>query len=337
MFARHSHRRVAWQSRDVAPRVSVVIPAHDAAATIGAAISSALWQSFADLEVVVVDDGSTDATAAIASSYGDPVRVVSQPNGGVAAARNRGIAEAAGELIAFCDADDILFEDHLAALVGLHDGHGGIVTANAWWLLPGGIRRGHVRHKGRFPSPGDQRRAILEQNFLNIMSLFPRRLVDEIGPFDEALARAEDWEFWLRAIFAGHPVTHQHRPLALIRWGTTGLSSGAEAMDEAVREVLRRASTRPDLDDDERAYVERALAGPGARVLSREGDRALRAGGYDEATRLYREAAALCPSERRLVWKARALRIAPRIVGPAVRARQVRSEEAIGLSDDHER
>ncbi|HUH21043.1 MAG TPA: glycosyltransferase, partial [Gaiellaceae bacterium] len=82
-------------------RVSVVIPAFDAQATVGAAISSALWQTYRDLEVVVVDDGSHDSTGAIAAAFPEPVRVVRQENAGVAAARNRAIAEARGELIAF--------------------------------------------------------------------------------------------------------------------------------------------------------------------------------------------------------------------------------------------
>ena len=108
--------------------VSVVIPAFDAERTVGAAISSVLWQTYGDLEVVVVDDGSGDATGAIASSFPEPVRVVRRENGGVAAARNLGIAEARGELIAFCDADDVLLPRHLEALVEVHGRAGGIAT-----------------------------------------------------------------------------------------------------------------------------------------------------------------------------------------------------------------
>ena len=74
-----------------------------------------------------------------------------------------------------------------------------------------------------------------------------------------------------------------------------------------------------------------------ARASSHEGDRALRAGNYREAARAYRDAAGLVPSERMLLWKARVLRPAPRLVGPLVRARQLRIERALGMTEEHVR
>ncbi|HJQ75543.1 MAG TPA: glycosyltransferase [Gaiellaceae bacterium] len=310
-------------------RVSVVVPAFDAEATVGAAVSSVLWQTYRDFEVVVVDDGSGDATGAIASSFPQPVRVVSQENAGVAAARNRGIAEAEGELIAFCDADDVLLPQHLEALVSVYDRQGGIATSNCYWLYPGGIDAARTRYKGRFPEK--QRRAILEQNFVSTMSIFPKTLLEEIGPFDTELQVAEDWDFWLRAIFAGHRVSLQPKPLALYRRGT-GLSIDERRMDEHAAAVLRKALARNDLSSEERAYVKRRLAGPGPAELGRTGDDALRSRDYREAARRYKEAASLAPSEPALVWKARVMRLAPRLAGPLVRARQVRIESRTGAS-----
>jgi glycosyltransferase involved in cell wall biosynthesis len=309
------------------------MPAFNAATTIGAAISSVLWQTYRDLEVVVVDDGSTDSTAEIAGAFGEQVRVVSQENGGVGAARNTGIDAAKGELIAFLDADDVAFADHVAALVGLFDAHGGVVTANAFWLYPAGIDARRTRFKGRFPAAETQRRAILEQNFVSTMSLFRGELVQEIGAFDQTMTHAEDWDFWLRAIYAGHRVTLQPRPLALYRWGSASLSSAYEHMDASVASIFARVQLRDDLSPSERAYVARRLGGEEPRVLSREGDKALRAGRYAEAARLYRRAASMCPSERMLVWKARAISAAPRLIGPRVRARQLRIEQATGFDE----
>ena len=317
--------------------VSVVIPAFEAEATVGAAISSALWQTYRDFEVVVVEDGSRDATGSIAGSFPEPVRVVRQENAGVAAARNRGVAEAQGELIAFCDADDVLLPQHLEALVTVHERRGGIVTSNCYWLFPGGIHPARTRYKGRFPAPERQRHAILEQNFVSTMSLFPKGLVDEIGSFDTELRVAEDWDFWLRAIYAGHSVALQPRPLALYRWGSSGLAADSARMDEHADAVLRKAAARDDLTRDERAYVKRRLAGPGPAELGRQGDEALRAGRYREAARRYREAAALCPSEPALLRKARVLRLAPQLVGPLVRSRQLRIEQAVGFEEGHVR
>jgi hypothetical protein len=320
-------------------RVSVVMPAFNAASTVGAAVSTVLAQTYRDLELVVVDDGSTDATGAIATAHEGPVRIVRQENAGVAAARNRGIAEASGELIAFCDADDLWFDEHLEALVAAYDAAGGkrIATANSYWLFPGGIDSSKVRYRGRFPAPELQRVAILEQNFVNTMSLFPRALVDEIGPFDVERRRAEDWDFWLRAIYAGYRVVLQRRPLALYRWGATGLSSAYEAMDEDIVAILRATAERSDLRDDERAYLARRLAGPEPRELSRRGDDALRGAHYGEAAALLRQAAALVPSERPLVWKARALSLAPPLVGRAFRARQLVRERRLGLDERRRR
>ena len=319
------------------PRVSVVIPAYDAETTVGGAISSALWQTYRDLEVIVVDDGSRDSTGAIAASFPEPVRVVRQENAGVAAARNRGLAEARGELIAFCDADDILLPRHVEALVAVYDGSGGIATSNCYWLFPGGIHPSRTRYKGRFPRPERQRLAILEQNFVSTMSLFPKALAEEVGPFDEGLQVAEDWDFWLRAVYAGHAVALQPEPLALYRWGTTSLSAEPARMDEHAEAVLRNAAARTDLTGEERAYLEKRLGGPGPAQLGRRGDDALRAGRYREAATSYREAAALCPSEPALVWKARVMRLAPRLVGPLVRSRQRRIERAVGFEKGHVR
>src|SRR5205823_10648090 len=131
-----------------------------------------------DFELLVVDDGSTDAAAAIVRAHNGPLDLIQQANGGVGAARNRGIAAASGDLVTFCDADDILFERHLEALVTVFDREQlGLATANSYWLLPGGIDSSKVRYKGRFPRPEEQRLAILQQNFLSTMTLFPRRLI----------------------------------------------------------------------------------------------------------------------------------------------------------------
>ena len=92
---------------DSGPSISVVIPCCNAAAFLRATIASILGQTQSVLEVIVVDDGSTDDSASIAESFGPPVRVIRQPNQGESAARNRGIEAAVGEWVAFLDADDL--------------------------------------------------------------------------------------------------------------------------------------------------------------------------------------------------------------------------------------
>jgi hypothetical protein len=310
--------------------------AHQAAGTVGAAVESVLWQSYRDRELIVVDDGSTDRTADIVAAH-PGLRLIRQENAGVAAARNHGLREATGELVTFLDADDLLFEHHLAALVRTHERTGGIVTPNSFWLLPGGIHPDRKRYRGGFPKPERQRRAILEQNFLSIMSLFHRTVLENVGPFSEDLVRASDWEFWMRAIYGGERVSLQPQPLSLYRWGASGLSAAWDRMDEAVAEVLRRAEEGLPLDPEERAYVRRRLEGPDPKELSRLGDQALRRRRYTEAARHYRRAAALNATERRLVWKARLMSAAPPLAGPIVRARQLRIERQLGIRGQHVR
>jgi hypothetical protein len=96
-----------------APSFSVVIPVYNGAATLGRAIDSVLAQSWPAQEIIVVDDGSTDASAEVAASYGGVVQLIRQANAGVAAARNRGAAEAHGEWLTFLDADDWYYPDRL--------------------------------------------------------------------------------------------------------------------------------------------------------------------------------------------------------------------------------
>ncbi|MBN8765002.1 MAG: glycosyltransferase family 2 protein [Thiobacillus sp.] len=97
----------------MSPRFSVVIPAFDAAATLARAIESVRAQSWPAHEIIVVDDGSTDATAAVARRFGEAVRLIEQPNRGVAAARNAGAAAATGDWLAFLDADDWYAPDRI--------------------------------------------------------------------------------------------------------------------------------------------------------------------------------------------------------------------------------
>ena len=89
------------------PRVSVIIPAYNAAATIAGTVDSVIAQTFQDFEIICVDDGSTDATLAIVRRYGDRVRLIEQANAGPAAARNNGARHSSGEYLAFLDADDV--------------------------------------------------------------------------------------------------------------------------------------------------------------------------------------------------------------------------------------
>jgi len=140
-------------------RVSVIIPLYQKAPYVRRALDSAAAQTFRDFEVVVVDDGSTDEGPQIVAAYGDPrVRLLSQRNAGPGAARNRGIREARGELLAFLDADDEWTPDFLSECVGILDGHGEEAAAVSTGYVehPGGLSR-EALWRGRGLSDGPQR------------------------------------------------------------------------------------------------------------------------------------------------------------------------------------
>ncbi|HEX8856878.1 MAG TPA: glycosyltransferase [Thermoleophilaceae bacterium] len=315
----------------MALRVSVIMPAYQSESTIGASISSVLWQTYDDVELVVADDGSTDGTRDIVKGFGDRVRFVERPHTGAAAARNAAISESTGQLLTFCDSDDVLFPNHIKTLVDAHAGNRDIVTANALWMYPNGIVPGRTVHGRRIPAPEDQRMAILQRNFVSPMSIFSRALIEEVGVFSEELEPAEDLAFWLEAIFAGYRVRLQPRPLALYRWSTSGVSGRREEVDAAVARVLEQTARRPDLTDEERRYLDRRLAGDPPSVLVRRGDAAIRSGSYREAARLLGRAARLMPVERPIVWKARLLSVAPGLSGRLLRARQRRLDRTEGV------
>jgi GT2 family glycosyltransferase len=189
----------------VSPRVSAIIPAWNAAPYLGDAVRSALAQEGAEVEVVVVDDGSTDATPAVIASFGGRIRSVRQENRGLPAARNAGIAAATGELIAFLDADDTwepaksrLQVAHLAAHPRC-----GLVFCDVYRIDAGGRRIAPIlgAQAAAVPSGRCFDRLFLG-NFVLVPAVMVRRSVLEQvgprGPFDETLRSCEDYDLWLR-------------------------------------------------------------------------------------------------------------------------------------------
>ncbi len=223
------------------PRVSVIMPTYNAGARIGAAIGGVLTQTHPDVELVVVDDGSTDDTVAIARGFGDRIVVLSQENAGPNAARNAGLRRASGEVIALCDSDDFLLPHYLTEALRLLRKEPGRtwVTCASKLLTDTGLKDYGYSPFGEVPRER-QREAILQGNIVSIFSVFPRAMVDEIGLFDEQLTRAEDWEYWARAILSGWRVAFQPEIAAYYRQQGQSQSSDATAMLDAEDAMISR-------------------------------------------------------------------------------------------------
>jgi glycosyltransferase involved in cell wall biosynthesis len=243
------------------PLVSVVTPAYNAARYLPETVGSVLAQTVADLELLLVDDGSTDDTLTVArrlAAHDRRVHVMAKANGGPAAARNTALRAARGEFIALLDSDDVFrpqyLEKQIAVLTANPDAS--IVTGNA-------INRGggtHFDGKHYWPrTTGLQRLTALdvisEGNALCIFSVFRRRVYDTVGGFNPGFTGNEDYEFWLRAALAGFGIIRNHEPLAVYRRQSGSLSSDEPRMIRGVLNVLRHIDTLLDELPEERAAL----------------------------------------------------------------------------------
>lgn len=186
------------------PDVSVVIPAYNAARTLPAAIESALNQTYRPAQIIVIDDGSADDTAAAVGQFGDKVEYVRTPNRGPAPARNTGIERARGELVAFLDADDLWLPAKLERQVQALAAHpeAGAVQCGAIFV----DHALHVKEIRLCPLDGDVLWDV--SHFRNLPAFLStlvvhRRCLATVGPFDSSL-KGEDWDMAIRlARFCG--------------------------------------------------------------------------------------------------------------------------------------
>jgi glycosyltransferase involved in cell wall biosynthesis len=179
------------------PLVSVIIPCYNQARYLPEAIDSVLAQTYPDVELIVVNDGSPDDTEAVAGRYGDRIRYVARPNGGISAARNSGIAVARGDYMKFLDSDDYLHPAQIARQVEAVAGRDDVVSFTACRLFRDGQPEEYQDHL-------PQAKALLPELFTGmdwgsiLCYLFPSKLVHAVGGFAEGVHHAEDWYFAVR-------------------------------------------------------------------------------------------------------------------------------------------
>lgn len=212
------------------PQVSVVIPAFNAASTIATALESVSAQTFQDLEIIVVDDGSTDGTADIAQRAAPHALVIRQANAGPGAARNAAIARASGHFVGFLDADDLWFPDKLAHQIRYFQRYpdAGFVHAETL-ILPSAARPNtspqSVEQIERAPAYVFCELFHIGIIINTLTVLVPRQVLLDVGGFDERRQiHVEDWDLYLR-IAAKYPIGYQPLAVGIHRVG--GVMSSA--------------------------------------------------------------------------------------------------------------
>ena len=250
------------------PIASVVLPCFDAERTIGATIASACAQTVGEIEIIAVDDGSRDSTRGMLADIAtrDPrVRIVTQVNSGVSAARNAGVRSARGAVIALLDSDDLWAPTHLETHLARFDADAalGVSFATARLIDTAGRVTGVARTKLAALTPVD----VLASNPSTTCStlVIRRRVFDEAGLFDETLRRNEDQEWLFRAALSRWKITGAPQMTVDYRTSTQGLASDLDAMLAGFERTLAAARRiAPDVvakaEGPARAHTLRYLA-----------------------------------------------------------------------------
>jgi glycosyltransferase involved in cell wall biosynthesis len=231
----------------VQPLVSVIIPTHNRASLVREAVASVLDQTYPHLEILVVDDGSTDGTPEALGLFGDRLQVLRHScRRGVAAARNLGIEAARGDWLAFLDSDDLWLPAKLARQLAYLAAQPRlrICQTEEIWVRRGvrvNLPRTHRKVAGDIflPSLG---RCLVSPSAV----VLHRRLLREHGAFDEALPAAEDYDLWLRLSWR-YEVGLVPEPLIVKRGGHADQLSGQRGIDRFRIRALVKLLADPEL------------------------------------------------------------------------------------------
>jgi glycosyltransferase involved in cell wall biosynthesis len=197
-------------------KVSAIIPVYNGGKFIAATLESVLGQSYPLHEVIVVDDGSTDASPAILRSYGGRVRVFRQTNQGVAAARNAGLRQASGDLIAFIDQDDLWPAGRTRAMVQA-------LQADPRALVAAGLVE-ILYERAQPPGPLDKHDTSFREFYLGSLGI-RKEVFDILGPLRTDLGHADDTDFMMRRREANIPTAYVDQVTLIYRLHEENTSS----------------------------------------------------------------------------------------------------------------
>lgn len=218
-------------------RISVVIPVFNTGQFLADAIQSVLAQGEEPLEIIVVDDGSTDGSAEVAESFGSPVRVIRQANAGHVAARNRGLQAARGEYITSLDADDLFSPDKFALQSGRLDRHPEI-----------DIVIGQFRYFRASADEDESERATAHlDDHASVQigtHMIRRRVFERVGYPDETMRFADDWDWFTRVREAEVPLLLHRHVVLHYRVHDSNMTRDREAVSRFAFEAMRRSLAR---------------------------------------------------------------------------------------------
>ena len=266
---------------------SVCLAAYQVAPCIAQAIASVLDQTHPAHEIIVCDDGSTDDIDLALAPYRDEIVLLRQENKGAAAARNAASQAATGEFVVFLDPDDRFLPERLERLAELAVDRPdlAILTTDALIELDGQVISDYYTETNQFVT-GDQRRGILERNFLFGLLAVRREALLAIAGHDESLRDVYDWDCWIRLIFAGSRVGMVDQPLAIYTLREGSSTSVRLRLLKGRLDVLNRANDRGDLTLEERRIARRSLAKAAQALAIGEAQEALVSGSPDTRFRV---------------------------------------------------
>lgn len=265
------------------PEVSVVIPTHNRRALLKRTLRSALEQRETDIEVIVVDDGSSDGTYEFLQQWGDPrLRVLRHDTPtGVSAARNTGLSHALGNWVAFLDDDDLWAPDKLATQLRSFREH-----PDAAWVSSEAVvvdEQLHVVGMHRHPTPLPGETELLAYNYIpggGSGTMVRTELARSVGGFDQNLSNMADWDLWIRLSLQA-PLAMVHRPLVAYLRHSGGMSRNASGVEREFEWITSKYA-------DVRAPLGIRINGKTLKWFAR---RQVRAGNRLSAARLYAHAA----------------------------------------------
>jgi glycosyltransferase involved in cell wall biosynthesis len=244
-------------------RVSVIVAARDAAATLPETLTSVAAQTYGDWDLVLIDDASTDGTGELVGVLGHRALVLrNQRPLGPAAARNLGVARASGELIATLDADDLWKPSYLERQVAAYDdAHRAgrpvaVVACDAELLGPDGNTGERWSDRVRI-RPAVTINALLRENFVYNSVVMSRDVFVASGGYQPELVGVEDFDLWLRLVEAGWAIVVNDEPLATYRLRPDALSANAARIAAGTRTVYEAALARGRLTRRQRTLARR--------------------------------------------------------------------------------